>query len=65
MDAALVIDQNLVSDALSSVALNTLQAFQNGVSIEWYNAELAVYVVYIFGEINKGLFCHSAVLMQF
>ncbi|KAH8092595.1 ARM repeat-containing protein [Cristinia sonorae] len=53
MDSALVIDQQLVSDALSSLALNTLTAFQNGVPVKWHDAELAVYVVFIFGEINK------------
>ena len=54
MDAALVIDQQLVSDALSSLALNTLNAFQNGVPVKWHDAELAVYVVFIFGDINKS-----------
>ncbi|THH18865.1 hypothetical protein EUX98_g8885 [Antrodiella citrinella] len=53
MDSALVIDQQLVSDALSSLALNTLNAFQNGVQVKWHDAELAIYLVYIFGEINK------------
>lgn len=57
MDAALVIDQQLVSDALSSLALNTLNAFQNGVPVKWHDAELAVYIVFIFGEINKSTPC--------
>ncbi len=54
MDAALVIDQSLVSDALSSLALNTLQSYQSGAPVKWHDAELALYVVYIFGEINKS-----------
>ncbi|TCD61869.1 pre-tRNA nuclear export protein [Steccherinum ochraceum] len=53
MDSALVIDTQLVTDALSSLALNTLSAFQNGVPVKWHDAELAVYLVFIFGEINK------------
>lgn len=54
MDSALVIDPQLVTDALSSLALNTLSAFQNGVPVKWHDAELAVYLVFIFGEINKS-----------
>ena len=54
MDAAFVIDQGLVSDALSTLALNTMSAYQNGVVVKWHDAELAVYIVYIFGEINKS-----------
>lgn len=53
MDSALVIDQALVSDALRTLALNTLSAYQGGVPVQWNDAELAVYTVYIFGEINK------------
>ncbi|OCH95393.1 ARM repeat-containing protein [Obba rivulosa] len=54
MDSALVIDQALVSDALRTLSLNTLSAYQSGVPIQWNDAELAVYTVYIFGEINKS-----------
>lgn len=54
MDAALFIDQELVTNALRSLALNTLSAYQNGLPIKWHDAELAVYLVFIFGEINKS-----------
>lgn len=54
MDAAFVIEPSLVSEALSNLALRTLNAFQSGVKVEWHDAELAVYAVYIFGEINKS-----------
>lgn len=54
MDAAFVIDPGLVSDSLSNLALSTMSAYQNGVHVKWHDAELAVYVVYIFGEINKS-----------
>lgn len=53
MDSVLVVDPNLVTEAVRSLALNTLGAYQNGVSIKWNDAELAIYLVYIFGEINK------------
>jgi exportin-T len=52
-DAVLMIDQELVTSAVRTLALNTMSAYQNGVSIKWHDAELAVYLVYIFGEINK------------
>ncbi|KAI0766752.1 armadillo-type protein [Irpex lacteus] len=53
MDAVFVIDQGLVSDALSNLALGTMNAYKSGVPVKWHDAELAVYIVYIFGEINK------------
>jgi len=53
MDAVLVIDQDLVTEAVRTLSLNTLTAYRNGVSLKWHDAELAVYLVYIFGEINK------------
>lgn len=54
MDAVFVIDQGLVSDALSNLALGTMNAYKSGVPVKWHDAELAVYIVYIFGEINKS-----------
>ena len=57
MDSILSIDQDLVTGAVRTLALNTITAYQNGVSIKWYDAELAVYLVYMFGEINKSKYC--------
>ncbi|KAG6842293.1 pre-tRNA nuclear export protein [Blastosporella zonata] len=65
MDSILSIDQHLVTDAVRTLALNTISAYQNGISIEWHDAELGIYLVYIFGEINKtggkgrAAFCHA------
>ncbi|KAI0091175.1 ARM repeat-containing protein [Irpex rosettiformis] len=53
MDAVFVIDQGLVSDALSNLALSTMNAYKSGAPVKWNDAELAVYIVYFFGEINK------------
>jgi exportin-T len=53
MDAVLVIDQDLVTDTVRTRSLNTMTAYRNGHSLEWNDAELAIYLVYIFGEINK------------
>ena len=54
MDSTLLIDPELVTDAVRTLALNTLTAYKNGVALKWNDAELAVYLVYIFGEINKS-----------
>ncbi|KAJ7637739.1 armadillo-type protein [Mycena polygramma] len=53
MDSIIVIDQSLVTEAVRSLALNTIGAFRNGITVKWNDAELAIYLVYIFGEINK------------
>ncbi|KAF9267725.1 ARM repeat-containing protein [Marasmius fiardii PR-910] len=54
MDSVLVIDQDLVTDAVKSLAFSTIEAYKNRVDTKWNEAELAVHLVYIFGEINKS-----------
>ena len=54
MDSTLLIDPQLVTDSIRTLALNTLTAYRNGVTLKWNDAELAVYLVFIFGEINKS-----------
>lgn len=54
MDSVLVIDQDLVTDAVRALAINTISAYQNRVSVKWHDAELGIYLVFIFGEINKS-----------
>lgn len=57
MDSILTVDQELVTDAVRTMALTSISAYQNGVSVPWHEAELGIYMVYIFGEINKsGMF---------
>ncbi|KAJ7035025.1 armadillo-type protein [Mycena alexandri] len=53
LDAIIAVDQELVTEAVRSLALNTIGAFQNGIVVKWNDAELGVYLVFIFGEINK------------
>ena len=53
LDAIISIDQDLVTGAVRTLALNTISAFRNGVSIKWNDAELGIYLVYLFGDINK------------
>jgi len=54
MDSVLVIDQELVTDAVRTLALSTIQAYKSNVNTKWNEAELGIYMVYIFGEINKS-----------
>jgi exportin-T len=56
MDSVLSLDQDLVSQAIRAKVLDTLSAYRNGMDVKWNDAELAVYLIYIFGEINKGRF---------
>lgn len=56
LDSILSIDQELVTDAVRTLSLNTISAYQSGVTLKWNDAELGIYLVYIFGEINKGKF---------
>ncbi|KAF9468102.1 armadillo-type protein [Collybia nuda] len=53
MDSILSIDQDLVTGAVRTLALNTISAYRNGVPLKWHDAELGIYLVFIFGEINK------------
>lgn len=55
LDSILSIDQDLVTDAVRTLALNTIAAYQSGTTVKWNDAELGVYLVYIFGEINKSM----------
>jgi len=54
MDAVFSIDQDLVTNAVRTLSLQTLSAYRSGMSLNWNDAELAVYLVYIFGEIVKS-----------
>jgi exportin-T len=54
MDSILAIDSALVVDAIRAKALETLSAYRNGATVSWIDAELAIYLIFIFGEINKS-----------
>lgn len=59
LDSILSIDQELVTDAVRTLASNTISAYTSGVSMKWNDAELGVYLIFIFGEINKSEFRFS------
>lgn len=54
MDAVFQVNPAMVTDAMGNFALNTFNAYRNGVQVEWNDAEVAVYMVYIYGEINRS-----------
>jgi exportin-T len=56
MDSVLSIDQELVVETIRTHALQTLQLYSSGTAIKWNDAELAIYLIFIFGEINKSAF---------
>ena len=55
MDSVLSIDQDLVVEAIRTHALRTLQLYASGTTVKWDDAELAIYLIFIFGEINKSV----------
>ncbi|KAJ2924870.1 hypothetical protein H1R20_g12240, partial [Candolleomyces eurysporus] len=70
MDSILTVDQDLVTNAIRTLAINTMTAYQSGTQLKWNDAELGVYLVYIFGEINKtggkgrAAFCHAPAIQD-
>ncbi|KZV62903.1 KapM protein [Peniophora sp. CONT] len=54
MDSVLALDPDMVAQAVRTQALETLSAYSNGASVKWNEAELACYLIYIYGEINKS-----------
>lgn len=54
MDSILTIQPDLVTTTVRALVLATLSRYSSGVQVEWNDAELAVYLVYIFGEISKS-----------
>ncbi|KAF9237674.1 armadillo-type protein [Melanogaster broomeanus] len=54
LDSVLTIEPDLVINSVRTLVLGTFSAYRNGINVEWHDAELAVYLVYIFGEISKS-----------
>ncbi|KAF8183925.1 armadillo-type protein [Pholiota molesta] len=53
LDSILSIDQDLVTKAVRTLAVNTITAYRSGATVKWNDAELGIYLMFIFGEINK------------
>ncbi|XP_006459374.1 hypothetical protein AGABI2DRAFT_201553 [Agaricus bisporus var. bisporus H97] len=54
LDAAVVIDQEHSTGAVQSFAMRTFHDYSDGVPLPWNDAELGVYLVYIYGEICRS-----------
>jgi exportin-T len=54
LDSVLAIEQKLVTEAVRQVASNTITAYSSGVPLKWNDAELGIYLIYLFGEINRS-----------
>lgn len=56
MDSILTIDDGLVSGYVQTLVMNTFGAYQQRGSggVSWQDAELAVFLVFIFGEFQKS-----------
>lgn len=61
-------DQALVASAVQQLSLNTMKMYESGTEVPWQDAELAVYLVFIFGELMKATsggrraFCNCPVM---
>lgn len=54
MESIYLIDSDLVTEAIRLRAMTALTAYTSGVPVKWFDAEIAVYLTFLFGEINKG-----------
>ncbi|KAG8712895.1 pre-tRNA nuclear export protein [Ceratobasidium sp. 395] len=52
LDSISSIDEELVASAINTLAMNTLSRADG--TVGWADAELAVYLVYLYGEFQKG-----------
>lgn len=57
LDSIQTLDSELVTSTIHSVAITTLAAYEGGVNLKWQDAELAIHLVYLYGEIIKGKHC--------
>ncbi|CAK5283785.1 unnamed protein product [Mycena citricolor] len=54
IDSVQVVDESLVVEPIYTLVMSTINAHQTGVPVKWNDSELAAYLIYAFGEINKG-----------
>ncbi|KAH8831825.1 armadillo-type protein [Flagelloscypha sp. PMI_526] len=63
LEHVLILDVDMVTTAIHTLTMNTFGTIKNGQSIPWTDAELAIYLLWVFGEVNKqapkgrGAFC--------
>ncbi|KZT57628.1 ARM repeat-containing protein [Calocera cornea HHB12733] len=54
MDGIAALDVDLYTKATTEVVRSTLGAFVNGQQVSWQRAELALQLLYLYGELNKA-----------
>lgn len=64
MEAVLTLDADLVTNGIKTLVMTTLSTYQNGGSLSWQDAELAIYLVFILGDINKTSIKGRAAFVQ-
>lgn len=55
MESILNIDEELVNAYVRTLTLDTLQVYQSGGAVSWHEVELAVHLIYLYGELQKGV----------
>jgi exportin-T len=67
LDALLAIDEELVTGTVLNAVVETLRGYDAGEAVQWQDAELAVHIVFFYGELqksNRGLFfCFDQALL--
>lgn len=48
------IERTLHTEVVARIVVSTLEAIKGGQQVPWQQAELAVHLVYTFGELNKS-----------
>lgn len=69
LDSISVIETDMVLTTVENLIMTTFTAYQSGTPVKWNEVELAIYLVYIFGDMNKSkfhflLFLVSSVLIR-
>lgn len=57
LDSISAIDEELVTSAIKTLAMSTLSRVDE--SVGWADAELSVYLVFLYGEFQKGDRCEQ------
>lgn len=55
MDHIINIDEDLVNSYIRQFSMTTLQQYQSGATVSWQDVELAVHLIYLYGEFQKGV----------
>lgn len=51
----LSIDPSLLAGTVDTYTINTFKAYASGATVKWNEAELALYLLFIYGEVCKSM----------